>query len=216
MAAMVYALEYSPFKKLTPSQYKKGIPDLDSYTGIEGLLQSVRPKDREAIRTVLTYDPSDIFMDIMYYAGIGTSNGIVIDNDTMRPLPYNGSKFMRFPAVVSNNKDVNIVNFDPIFNLKMMEIVFTVYISKISVERNLSVKSFFIYGRQNQPKSAELCFDDYKGTRLTSDQFMTDTVCYINLMMQIEGIDRVTAYNQCVALDNYVVCSKKMKGRHYE
>lgn len=216
MAAMVYTLEYSPFKKLTPSQYKKGIPDLDSYTSIEGLLQSVRPKDREAIRTVLTYDPSDIFMDIMYYAGIGTSNGIVIDNDTMRPLPYNGSKFMRFPAVVSNNKDVNIVNFDPIFNLKMMEIVFTVYISKISAERNLSVKSFFIYGRQNQPKSAELCFDDYKGTRLTSDQFMTDTVCYINLMMQIEGIDRVTAYNQCVALDNYVVCSKKMKGRHYE
>ncbi len=214
--AMLYTLDYSPFKKLTPSQYKKGIPDLDSYTGIEGLLQSVRPKDREAIRTVLTYDPSAIFMDIMYYAGIGTSNGIIIDNDTMRPLPYNGSKFMRYPAVIGNNRDVNIVNFDPIFNLKMMEIVFTVYITKISAERNLSVKSFYIYGRQNQLKSAELCFDDYNGTRLTSDQFMTDTVCYINLMMQIEGIDRATAYNQCVALDNYIVCSKKMKGRHYE
>lgn len=97
--AMLYTLDYSPFRKLTPSQYKKGIPDLDSYTGIEGLLQSVRPKDREAIRTVLTYDPSVIFMDIMYYAGIGTSNGIVVDNDTMRPLPYNGNKFMRYPPL---------------------------------------------------------------------------------------------------------------------
>ena len=214
--AMLYTLDYSPFKKLTPSQYKKGIPSLDSYTGIEGLLQSVRPKDREAIRTVLTYDPSIIFMDIMYYAGIGTSNGIVVDNDTMRPLPYNGNKLMRYPAVIGGYGNMNIVNFDPIFNLKMMEIVFTVYITKISAERNISIKSFYVYGRQNQLKSGELCLDDYKGTKLVSDQFMTDTVCYINLMMQIEGIDRETAYNQCAALDNYIVCSKKMKGRHYE
>lgn len=215
--AMHYTLDYSPFKKLTPSQYKKGIPDMDSYTGLDGLLQSVRPKDRETIRTVLTYDPSSIFMDIMYYAGIGTSNGIVIDNDTRKILPYNGDKYMRYPAVISNgNKDTNVVNFDPIFNLKMMEIVFTVYITKIAREQNFVIKSFYVYGRQNQPKSAELCFDDYNGTKMVSDQFMTDTVCYINLMMQIEGIDRVTAYNECAALDNYIVCSKKMKGRHYE
>ena len=208
-----YTLDYSPFKKLTTSQYKKGIKPFDSYNEIEATLDNVRPKDRENVRTVLTYNSRDIFKDILYYAGIGTSNGIIIDNDTRQPLPYNNSKFMRYPPVNTPNRDSNIVNFDPLFNLKMMEIVFSVFIKKIMMERGWSIRSFYIYGRQNMHKTAELCFEN--GTKMISDQFMTDTVCYINLMMIIEGVDRTLARNQCAELDQYILCSKTMKGRRY-
>lgn len=211
--SMIYNVDYSPFKKLTLSQYKRGIPSMDSFTGMEGLLNMVRPKDREGIRIVLSYDPTDILMNVMYYAGIGTSNNVIIDNDTRMPLPYN-NKFMRYPAVSTNNKDTNIVNFDPLFNLKMMEIVFSVYISKIAAERRWSIRSFYVYGRQTAPKTAEICFNN--GTKMVSDQFITDTVCYINLMMIIEGVERSEAFRQCSALDQYIRYSKLLKGKHYE
>ena len=215
---LLYTIDRTPFKKMTKTQYKKAMnAEPVEYQGIEGLLNSIAPKDRDAIRNILTYPIMDTIVDIMYMAGIGTKNNIVVDSDSGLPLPYNNNKFMVFPHQMINNNNSNIVNFDPIFNYRMMEAVFNVYISKISMERGYDVRSFYIYNSSSHhnTKCAVVRFNDSAITVMGSEYY-NDTVAYIDLMMYLEGLDHDYIRSKCEAIDKYIIDSKRMKGHRYE
>lgn len=220
----MYNLKYSPIKKVTPTQIKKGIPTYDELMQLskeDRLATSIRPKDREIVMNLLSYTTDDIVYDIMCYAGLGTSYNIVVDTDTNKAIPYN-QKFMVYPSNSINLKNNDqLINFDPIFNFKIMESVFKVYITKIAFERGWDIRSVYLYsktedkvkdpttGKFNIPKYAEVRYTD--GTVITSNFYYNETVCYIDLMLRIEGIENLESITK--PCDAYILNSKNMKGR---
>lgn len=209
----VYKLNYSPFKKLTERQYLKlresGWPN--EYKGDRYDNMNFRPKDVGIMRNLLTFETERIVLDIMYYAGLGTNNNIIIDNDSRKPVPYN-QKFMVYPPnSLEIVKSGNAVNFDPIFNFRIMESVFKVYISKVAAERNWDLRSFYIIVSKEGFKQGEVRFND--GSAISSKHYINDTMCYLDLILRIEGMDENTILNIAKSCDEYICNVKMMKGR---
>lgn len=208
-----FNLSYSPFKRVNHKDLQK---DLEKNTQVmqtgdyfQCLQPSIRPKDMDAVRCILSFDPTNIVLDLIYTAGLGTRNNIIIDADTGQPIPY-GNKLMVYPInslLITPNSD--LINFDPIFNLKMMEIVLTIWITKYGS----NISSSYINGLPNGTKFAEAKYNNAKV--VTSASYMNDTMALIDLLFILDGGIDVIRPN-LIACDQYLTNVKLMKGRRYE
>lgn len=215
-----FTFPYSPFKKVNVKDMEAELAQNHQVVQTGDFFQciepSIRPKDMDAFRCIMSYDVDPLVMNIIFTAGLGTRNNIIIDAETGQPIPY-GNKLMVFPInslAVTPNSD--LINFDPIFNLRIMEIVLSVWIQREAAyaERDSDkIVSFYLNQTPNGLRQAIAKYANAK--TICSAPYVNETSAYIDLLFVLEESIQFMR-PMIVGCDQYLTNVKMMKGRRYE
>lgn len=132
-------------------------------------------KDRENIK--------NLNKEVLDMVGLTVSNSIIVDQDTMRPITSRGK------ILKHSNGDTTPIHkgesqFNPVQDSRLTRELFDLFLQKEEEENDLYTQIY--YGKTKGDKTAvELRTND--GIK-TSEYYETDSLKYIDMMMQISGI----------------------------
>ena len=160
------------------------------------------------------------FEDLGYYfirvGGFYVQNGVIMDNESRKPVmypSYKGPQYIAYPPQNSVSA-INMISLDVMRNTKVVEFLYNFWCSKQPYTNEKLIKFSNLYRTEatanSFPKSyvsACVCNSDGSGESwmITTEKMNNDALAFASIMTQVEELDEEELVELNKKYDNYVL-----------